>query len=85
LEQEQALVGMNLSYKRLKLHTGSTAYQQYMSPYQQDVINTTLSEFDRQRQMGLAGQSAQAIGAGAFGGAREGIQRSEYGAQVSTR
>jgi hypothetical protein len=61
--------------------TGSTAYQQYMSPYQQDVINTTLSEFDRQRQMGLAGQSAQAVGAGAFGGAREGVQRSEYGAQ----
>ena len=33
--------------------TGPTAYQQFMSPYQQDVIDTTLTEFDRQTQMGL--------------------------------
>ena len=28
-----------------------TAYQQFMSPYQQNVIDTTLQEFDRQRQI----------------------------------
>ena len=28
--------------------TGPTAYQQFMSPYQQDVIDTTLREFDVQ-------------------------------------
>ena len=30
--------------------TGPQAYQQYMSPYQQDVIGTTLQEFDIQAQ-----------------------------------
>jgi len=58
--------------------TGPTAYQQYMSPYQQDVIDTTLKEFDIQTQKGLPGLAAQAITAGAFGGGREGVQRAEY-------
>ena len=58
--------------------TGPTAYQQYMSPYQQDVIGTTLKEFDIQTQKGLPGLAQQAISAGAFGGGREGVQRAEY-------
>ena len=57
---------------------GPTAYQAYMSPYQQDIIDTTLAEFDVQAQKGLPGLAAQAIGAGAFGGGREGVQRAEY-------
>ena len=57
---------------------GPTAYQSYMSPFQQDVIDTTLAEFDRQAAAGLPALSAQAIGAGAFGGGREGVQRAEY-------
>jgi len=31
--------------------TGPTAYQPFMSPYQQDVIDTSLTEFDRQAKM----------------------------------
>jgi hypothetical protein len=58
--------------------SGPTAYQQFMSPYQQDVIKSTLQEFDIQAQKGLPGLAAQAIGAGAFGGGREGVQRAEY-------
>jgi len=58
--------------------TGPTAYQQFMSPYQQDVIDTTLKEFDIQTQKGLPGLAQQAIAAGAFGGGREGVQRAEY-------
>lgn len=61
--------------------TGPTAYQQYMSPYQQDVINTTLRQYDIQAQKGLPALAAQAIGAGAFGGGREGVQRAEYQTQ----
>ena len=57
---------------------GPTGYQQFMSPYQQDVIDTTLREYDIQAQKGLPGLAAQAIGAGAFGGGREGVQRAEY-------
>ena len=60
---------------------GPTAYQQYMSPYQQDVISTTLAEFDRQRQIKEQTLAAQAIEAGAFGGGREGVQRAEFAAQ----
>jgi hypothetical protein len=58
--------------------TGPTAYQAYMSPYQQDVIGTTLQEFDIQAQKGLPQLAQQAIAAGAFGGGREGVQRAEY-------
>ena len=57
---------------------GPSAYQQYMSPYQQDVIDTTLAEFDIQAQKGLPVLAQQAIAAGAFGGGREGVQRAEY-------
>jgi len=63
-------------------YSGPQAYQQFMSPYQQQVIDTTLTEFDKQRQQAMAGQQAQAIAGGAFGGAREGVQRAEYGAQT---
>ena len=63
-------------------YSGPQAYQQFMSPYQQQVIDTTLTEFDRQKQMGLAQQQAQAVAGGAFGGAREGVQRAEYGSQT---
>ena len=58
--------------------TGPTAYQSYMSPYQQDIIDTTLTEYDRQAQMQMPAMAANAIGAGAFGGGREGVQRAEY-------
>tara|TARA_E500000081_G_scaffold113789_1_gene116577 strand:+ start:45 stop:869 length:825 start_codon:yes stop_codon:yes gene_type:complete len=58
--------------------TGPQAYQQFMSPYQQDVIDTTLKEFDTQAAKGLPALAAQAINAGAFGGGREGVQRAEY-------
>ena len=57
---------------------GPEAYQAYMSPYQQDVIDTTLAEFDRQAARGLPALSARAISAGAFGGGREGVERAEY-------
>ena len=58
--------------------TGPSAYQAYMSPYQQDVIDTTLQEYDIQAQKGLQGIAQQALQAGAFGGGREGVQRAEY-------
>jgi hypothetical protein len=57
---------------------GPQAYQQFMSPYQQDVINATLTEFDTQAAKGIPGIAAQAVGAGVLGGGREGVMRSEY-------
>ena len=59
-------------------YSGPNAYKQFMSPYQQDVIDTTLAEYDIQAQKGAQGTAADAIAAGAFGGGREGVQRAEY-------
>jgi len=61
--------------------TGPEAYKAYMSPYQKDIIDTTLQEYDIQAQKGLPGISQQAYQAGAFGGARQGVAEAEYGAQ----
>jgi len=58
--------------------TGPDAYKQFMSPYQQEVIDATLSEFDRQQTIGQVGLRDKAIQAGAYGGGREGIMQAEY-------
>ena len=60
---------------------GPTAYQAYMSPYQRDIIDTTLQEYDIQAQKGFGGISDLAYQAGAFGGARQGVAEAEYAAQ----
>ena len=57
---------------------GPQAYEQFMSPYQKEVMDATLTEFDRQQTIGQQGLRDAAIGAGAYGGGREGIQRAEY-------
>ena len=59
--------------------TGPTAYQPFMSPYQQDVIDSSMTEFDRQSQMRQQQMKDQSLGVpGAFGGGREGVQQAEY-------
>ena len=52
--------------------------QQFMSPYQQQVIDTTLADFDRQAQMQEQRIADQAAARGAFGGARQGVLESEF-------
>jgi hypothetical protein len=49
----------------------------YMNPYQQQVTQNALGEMRRQADIAQQGQAAQAVGAGAFGGTREGVQRAE--------
>jgi hypothetical protein len=49
-----------------------------MSPYQQDVINATLSEYDQQAAAGLTGIGQQAAMSGNLGGGREGVMRAQY-------
>jgi len=59
--------------------TGAGSIQSYMSPYQSQVIDTALGEFDRQAQTQKASQAQQALGIpGAFGGGREGVLQAEY-------
>ena len=58
--------------------TGPQAFQQFMSPYQQQVIDTSLEEFDRQRAMQEQRIADQAAASGAFGGGRQGVLESEF-------
>ena len=57
--------------------TGPDAYKAFMSPYQQEVIDTTLTEFDRQQAIADTARRDAAIRAGAFGGGREGVLAAE--------
>ena len=62
---------------------GPQAFQPFMSPYQQEVIDTTLAEFDRQQAIQQTGLRDAAIQRGAFGGARQGIQAAEAANQAA--
>jgi Arc/MetJ-type ribon-helix-helix transcriptional regulator len=62
-------------------YSGPQAYQSFMSPYQQDVIDTTLSQFDIQAQKGMQPLAASQIAAGAFGQGRGQVQAAEYQSQ----
>ena len=58
--------------------SGPNAYQQFMSPYQQDVIDASMAEFDKQSAKGITGIGQMAAQSGNLGGGREGVMRSEY-------
>ena len=57
--------------------TGQGSIQSYMSPYQQQVIDASLSEFDRNAAIQNTGMRDQAIQRGAYGGGREGVMQAE--------
>ena len=62
--------------------TGAQAFQQdvsqFMSPYQSQVIDASLAEFDRNKAIQEKSIADQALASGAFGGGREGVQRAEF-------
>jgi hypothetical protein len=59
--------------------TGAGSIASYTSPYQQQVIDATLADFDKQAQVRQNQLAAQTLGIpGAFGGGREGVQRAEF-------
>jgi len=60
--------------------TGPNAYQPFMSPYQSQVIDATLSEFDRSRGQGQQEIRDAAVNSGNFGGGREGAMMGQYNA-----
>ena len=61
--------------------TGTGSIASYMSPYQSQVIDATLTEFDRQAAARQQGISDRAVALGGFGGGREGVQLAEYQTQ----
>jgi len=60
--------------------TGANAYQPFMSPYQSQVIDATLSEFDKSRLGGQQQIRDAAVNSGNFGGGREGAMMGQYNA-----
>ena len=58
--------------------TGPQAFQQYMSPYQSQVMEASLAEFDKNSAIQQQQISQDAIASGAFGGGREGVAQAEY-------
>jgi hypothetical protein len=50
---------------------------QYINPYTQNVIDTSMADLERQRMMQQNQLGAQASAAGAFGGSRQGIAEAE--------
>ena len=63
---------------------GPDAYKPFMSPYQQEVIDTTLAEFDRQQAIADTALRDRAIQAGAYGGGREGVMAAEAARGAAT-
>ena len=58
--------------------TGPQAFQQFMSPYQSQVMEASLAEFDKNAAIQQKQIADQAISSGAFGGGREGVLEAEY-------
>jgi len=77
-EAQTAMGGVSPYITQAAGLTGPLTGQQqtdYMSPYQSQVIQTTLDEFDKQAQMRQQQISDAAV---AIGGGREGVMQSEY-------
>ena len=60
--------------------TGPNAYQNFMSPYQQQVIDTSLADFDSGRIANRQAINDNAVASGNFGGGREGAMLGQYDA-----
>ena len=71
LTQAQALTGPGAG-------TGVGSIASFQSPFQQQVIDETLRQFDLSRQAGLQDIGERAITAGAFGGGRQGALEGQF-------
>ena len=64
--------------------TGADAYKDFMSPYQQQIINASLDEFDASRVGNRQAIQDAAVASGNFGGGREGAMLGAYDADTTT-
>jgi len=75
-----AVGGLGTFQNQAAASTGANAYQPFMSPYQSQVIDATLSEFDKSRLGGQQQIRDAAVSSGNFGGGREGAMMGQYNA-----
>jgi hypothetical protein len=72
--------GQNVMQTSANLYNQAAAgpnINQFMNPYTQQVVNTSMQDLERQRQMQQSQMGAAATAAGAFGGSRHGIAQAE--------
>ncbi len=75
-----AAAGVAPTYNPLGAQDPDAIYQgidDYMNPYEQNVVDRVVSDVDRSRRMALERVRADAVGAGAFGGGRHGLTEAE--------
>lgn len=72
---QQALYGAGSQYD-------PSSYQSYMNPYEDEVVQQTLSDIRRQGDIQQQGLDAQAAAAGAFGGSRQAVAQQELNRNV---
>ena len=71
-----ALTPQQVAAQQVAARSGAAGYEQYMNPYTNEVVNTSLSDIERARQEAANATRAQAAAAGAFGGSRSGVAES---------
>ena len=76
-QQQAGAAGTTLGGVSLGAPTAAQT-QSFMSPYQSQVMEASLAEFDRNKAIQEQGLRDQAVASGAFGGGREGVAMAEY-------
>ena len=76
-QQQAGAAGATLGGVSLGAPTAAQT-QAFMSPYQSQVMEASLAEFDRNKAIQEQGLRDQAVASGAFGGGREGVAMAEY-------
>ena len=76
-QQQAGAAGTTLGGVSLGAPTAAQT-QSFMSPYQSQVMEASLAEFDRNKAVQEQGLRDQAVASGAFGGGREGVAMAEY-------
>lgn len=72
----QTLQGV-ANYNPSQVSAGQADIGQFMNPYTDQVVNQSLQDLDRSRQMAVGQTEDQALASGAFGGARHGVADAE--------
>lgn len=71
---QQAMQGMQYQPQQVRTERmGAADVQPFMNPYTRNVIDQSMADLERQRQMQQNQLGAQASAAGAFGGSRQGV------------
>ena len=73
---ELALAEAGYTPQQIQAMTGAQYMSAYQNPYEQQVVQGTLADIERQRQISQQAQQARAVGARAFGGSRQAISES---------